>query len=125
MNVLLAYSRDVELSAYGPIMVIDKLPRAALHHEILLQHIEAGNKLQRVSAYAELLAVDKMMMTGFQTSLSIFAPWDHCMLRPVQRDEFRIKLPSGRGFAIWNETTGRDSPELPDGKAVSRRLCIG
>ena len=47
MNVLLAYSRDINSSAIGPIMQIDKPPRQALHHEVLLEHIAAGHKLER------------------------------------------------------------------------------
>ena len=49
-NVLVAYSRDVDKSAYGPIMHIDKPPRSALHYDMLLEHLAAGNKIERVAA---------------------------------------------------------------------------
>jgi len=118
-----AYAVDCDRAAYAPPVLLRRPPLYMLDQEVVMKHLERGKKIERLSSYVEMVAVDHAMHRGFGTSLHSAAPWEGCVVRPLHSGEFRVPLPGNAGYAVATaqavDAQGRLDPsalvpELPD-----------
>lgn len=109
--VLVVHSWLNDVAAYLPLQVLCKPKRIRLREDIAeLMH---EKKIDRLPAYAQLLAIDHALQLGTGCSLADFAVPNNCIIRPLTADESRILDPRTNQWSVYNHKTGACVAELP------------
>ena len=109
--VLVVHSWLNDVAAYLPLQILRKPQRIQLREDIVeLMH---EKKIERIPAYAQLLAMDHAIRLGTGCSLADFAMPNNCIIRPLTADESRILDPRTNQWSVYNHTTGACVAELP------------